>query len=99
MQSIHVLRSSTVLYMTLYSNSSLIQNFSLQVFTMEAMMRYLRVFNFLWRAKRIEYCLANMWREQTAQHRSLQTITGEHLSIDRVVISTIVYHRLGYFCH
>ena len=53
------------------------------------MMRYLRVFNFLWRAKRIEYCLANMWREQTAQHRSLQTITGETCLLIRVVVTCI----------
>lgn len=63
------------------------------VFTMEATMKYLRVFNFLWRAKRIEYCLANMWREQTAQHRALQTITELRSVLHQchLLISTMVH--------
>ncbi len=47
-----------------------------QVFTADAMLKYLRMFNFLWRGKRMEYCLANMWRNQTANHRTLSTIKG-----------------------
>lgn len=39
------------------------------------MLRYLRVFNLLWRAKRMEYCLANMWRDQTSNYRTLHTIS------------------------
>ena len=49
-----------------------------QVFTADAMLKYLRMFNFLWRGKRMEYCLANMWREQIANNRKLQTIKGIH---------------------
>ncbi len=45
-----------------------------QVFTAETMLCYLRVFNLLWRAKRMEYCLANMWRDQTSNYRALYTI-------------------------
>ena len=51
--------------------------FHLQVFTSETMLKYLRVFNLLWRAKRMEHCLANMWRDQMSHHRTLQTIPGE----------------------
>ena len=38
------------------------------VFTQDTMIFYLRIFNFLWRAKRMEYALANLWRQK--QHYS-----------------------------
>jgi gamma-tubulin complex component 3 len=44
------------------------------VFTAENMLKYLKVFNFLWRAKRVQYYLSHMWNEQTAHYRSLHTI-------------------------
>ena len=39
------------------------------VLTPAAMDRYLRIFNFLWRLKRVEYSLCNTWcRHMTATH-------------------------------
>ena len=46
------------------------------VFTAESMMIYLRVFNFLWRAKRMEYILAMMWKEQMANAKLLRSLPG-----------------------
>ena len=46
------------------------------VFTSEVMLQYLRVFNFLWRAKRMEHCLANMWRNQAAYYSLVDQIPG-----------------------
>ena len=46
------------------------------VFTQEVMLQYLRVFNFLWRAKRMEHCLANMWRNQAAYYAVVEQIPG-----------------------
>lgn len=39
------------------------------VFTPECMIMYLRVFNFLWRAKRMEYILALIWKNQMSNAR------------------------------
>ena len=47
------------------------------VFTSEVMLQYLRVFNFLWRAKRMEHCLANMWRNQAAYYSLVDQIPGQ----------------------
>ncbi|XP_065887804.1 gamma-tubulin complex component 3 homolog isoform X2 [Dysidea avara] len=44
------------------------------VFTQEVMLQYLRVFNFLWRAKRMEHCLTNMWRNQAAYYAVVEQI-------------------------
>ncbi len=44
------------------------------VFTPDCMFTYLRVFNFLWRAKRIEYILASIWKEQMFNARRLRSI-------------------------
>lgn len=43
------------------------------VFTPECMIMYLRVFNFLWRAKRMEYILAIIWKEQMAHAKLLRS--------------------------
>ena len=48
------------------------------VFTSEVMLQYLRVFNFLWRAKRMEHCLANMWRNQAAYYSLVDQIPGQY---------------------
>ena len=40
------------------------------------MLRYLQVFNFLWRGKRIEFILSGMWRNQMAYCRQLNNIPG-----------------------
>jgi len=44
------------------------------VFTTECMMMYLRVFNFLWRAKRMEYILAIIWKEQMENAKMLRSL-------------------------
>ncbi|KAL5004454.1 hypothetical protein ScPMuIL_017910 [Solemya velum] len=44
------------------------------VFTPESMIIYLRVFNFLWRAKRMEYILASVWKNQMCNARLLKAI-------------------------
>ncbi|XP_050408701.1 gamma-tubulin complex component 3 homolog [Patella vulgata] len=44
------------------------------VFTPESMILYLRVFNFLWRAKRMEYILAMIWKNQISYAKSLKSI-------------------------
>ncbi|KAL8625039.1 hypothetical protein ACOMHN_012048 [Nucella lapillus] len=41
------------------------------VFTPECMIMYLRVFNFLWRAKRMEYILAVIWKNQMSNARTV----------------------------
>ncbi|XP_033096143.1 gamma-tubulin complex component 3 homolog [Anneissia japonica] len=44
------------------------------VFTAECIIMYLRAFNFLWRAKRMEYILAQVWRGQMTYARMLKSI-------------------------
>ncbi|KAK2147394.1 hypothetical protein LSH36_555g02025 [Paralvinella palmiformis] len=44
------------------------------VFTPESMIIYLRVFNFLWRAKRMEYILAGIWKSQMSNARILKSM-------------------------
>ncbi|CAC5369535.1 TUBGCP3 [Mytilus coruscus] len=44
------------------------------VFTPECIIMYLRVFNFLWRAKRMEYILAMIWKNQISNARMLRAI-------------------------
>ena len=49
------------------------------VLTEQALSRYLRVFNFLWRLKRVEHTLASAWRKGMShvyQHKSLQQTFG-----------------------
>ena len=40
------------------------------------MIIYLRVFNFLWRAKRMEYILAGIWKGQMSNSRMLKSVPG-----------------------
>lgn len=47
-----------------------------QVFTRECMGHYLRVFNFLWRAKRMEYTLTDIWKGQMCNAKLLKTMPG-----------------------
>ena len=35
------------------------------------MILYLRIFNFLWRAKRMDYCLTGIWKRQMTDYRLL----------------------------
>ncbi|XP_006003777.1 gamma-tubulin complex component 3 [Latimeria chalumnae] len=44
------------------------------VFTRECMSHYLRVFNFLWRAKRMEYILTDIWKGQMCNAKLLKSI-------------------------
>lgn len=48
-----------------------------QVFTRECMSHYLRVFNFLWRAKRMEYILTDIWKGQMCNAKLLKSMPGE----------------------
>ncbi|XP_008425059.1 gamma-tubulin complex component 3 isoform X1 [Poecilia reticulata] len=44
------------------------------VFTRECMGHYLRVFNFLWRAKRMEYTLTDIWKGHMCNAKLLKTM-------------------------
>ncbi|KAI1885373.1 hypothetical protein AGOR_G00219470 [Albula goreensis] len=44
------------------------------VFTRECMSHYLRVFNFLWRAKRMEYTLTDIWKGQMCNAKLLKSM-------------------------
>ncbi|XP_072294508.1 gamma-tubulin complex component 3 [Eucyclogobius newberryi] len=44
------------------------------VFTRECMGHYLRVFHFLWRAKRMEYTLTDIWKGQMCNAKLLKTM-------------------------
>uniref|UniRef100_A0A8D0GVV7 Tubulin gamma complex component 3 n=1 Tax=Sphenodon punctatus TaxID=8508 RepID=A0A8D0GVV7_SPHPU len=46
----------------------------LQVFTRECMSHYLRVFNFLWRAKRMEYILTDIWKGHMCNAKLLKSM-------------------------
>ncbi|GJJ70814.1 gamma-tubulin complex component 3 [Entomortierella parvispora] len=44
------------------------------IFTPVAMHQYLKMFNFLWRLKRVEYALSSAWRRQTTSARAIRPI-------------------------
>lgn len=44
------------------------------VFTKESMERYLRLFNFLWRLKRLEHCLAVTWKRHNSHAARLRDL-------------------------
>ncbi|XP_018102678.1 gamma-tubulin complex component 3 homolog isoform X2 [Xenopus laevis] len=44
------------------------------VFTRECLSHYLRVFNFLWRAKRMEYILTDIWKGQMCNAKLLKSM-------------------------
>ena len=46
------------------------------VFNSECMMLYRRVFNFLWRAKRMEYILSSLWELNITYSKSLRSYIG-----------------------
>lgn len=48
------------------------------------MSHYLRVFNFLWRAKRMEYTLTDIWKGQMCNAKLLKTMPGMLLFISKV---------------
>ena len=47
-----------------------------KVFTPECTQMYLRIFNFLWRAKRMEYILTATWKTQMSYSRLLKSLPG-----------------------
>ncbi|KAF4522907.1 hypothetical protein B566_EDAN012065 [Ephemera danica] len=49
------------------------------IFTNEVTTKYLCLFNALWRAKRAEWVLSNLWKRQTTSARILQKIAAERL--------------------
>lgn len=50
---------------------------ALQVFTRECMSHYLRVFNFLWRAKRMEYILTDIRKGHMCNAKLLRAMPGK----------------------
>jgi len=48
---------------------------------------YLRVFNFLWRAKRMEYILAMIWKNQISNARTLRAIPGKAIRWHKTQLS------------
>lgn len=50
---------------------------SFQVFTRECMSHYLRVFNFLWRAKRMEYILTDIRKGHMCNAKLLRNMPGK----------------------
>ncbi|KAI8743613.1 gamma-tubulin complex component 3 homolog [Biomphalaria glabrata] len=63
------------------------------VFTPECKVMYLRVFNFMWRAKRMEYVLAQIWKNQMCSARQLKTIPelSPILHTCHMITSTMVH--------
>ncbi|XP_063067999.1 gamma-tubulin complex component 3 [Engraulis encrasicolus] len=71
------------------------------VFTRECMSHYLRVFNFLWRAKRMEYILTDIWKGQMCNAKLLKTmpeLSGE-LHQCHILASEMVHfiHQMQYY--
>ncbi|XP_041935624.1 gamma-tubulin complex component 3 [Alosa sapidissima] len=71
------------------------------VFTRECMSHYLRVFNFLWRAKRMEYILTDIWKGQMCNAKLLKSmpeLSGE-LHQCHILASEMVHfiHQMQYY--
>lgn len=47
------------------------------ILTPVAMHQYLKMFNFLWRLKRVEHALSSAWRRQTTSARAIRPILGK----------------------
>ena len=62
-----------------------------QVFTPEVILHYLRIFNFLWRAKRMEYCLTGIWKNQMSSSRFLQRLPGKDDSLNNLSINLFAF--------
>lgn len=71
------------------------------VFTRECMGHYLRVFNFLWRAKRMEYTLTDIWKGQMCNAKLLKTIPelSEAQHKCHILASEMVHfiHQMQYY--
>ncbi|CAG8441389.1 8353_t:CDS:10 [Ambispora leptoticha] len=71
------------------------------IFTPQVMEEYLRLFNFLWRLKRVEYELSDAWRRQTTGARNLAEI-GElkkDINSSRIVCNEMIHfvYQLQYY--
>ncbi|XP_067943881.1 gamma-tubulin complex component 3 homolog [Watersipora subatra] len=71
------------------------------VFTHDTMIFYLRIFNFLWRAKRMEYALANLWRLKQEYSRRLRGMSelDDLLHSAHVIASEMIHftQQIGYY--
>ncbi|KAF6035402.1 TUBGCP3 [Bugula neritina] len=71
------------------------------VFTSDTVIFYLRIFNFLWRAKRMEYALANLWRQKQQYSRMLRGMTelDDLLHSAHIIASEMIHftQQIGYF--
>ncbi|KAG0233932.1 Gamma-tubulin complex component 3 [Actinomortierella wolfii] len=71
------------------------------ILTPTAMHQYLRMFNFLWRLKRVEYALSSAWRQQTTGARALRPIQQlvPELHQCRIVCSEMIHfvYQLQYY--
>jgi len=71
------------------------------IFTQDTILNYLRIFNFLWRAKRMEYCLTGIWKNQMSSSRLLIKLpeVAPLLHISHCLEAEMVHfiHQMQYF--
>ncbi|KAG0332525.1 Gamma-tubulin complex component 3 [Podila horticola] len=71
------------------------------ILTPVAMHQYLKMFNFLWRLKRVEYALSSAWRRQTTSARAIRPILElvPELHHCRIVCSEMIHfvYQLQYY--
>ncbi|GES99979.1 gamma-tubulin complex component 3 homolog [Rhizophagus clarus] len=71
------------------------------IFTPQEMQRYLKLFNFLWRLKRVEHDLSSAWRRNTTSARSLYQIKEikKEINASRLVCSEMIHfvYQLQYY--
>ncbi|CAG8598062.1 10600_t:CDS:10 [Rhizophagus irregularis] len=71
------------------------------IFTPQEMQRYLKLFNFLWRLKRVEHDLSSAWRRNTTSARSLYQIKEikKEVNASRLVCSEMIHfvYQLQYY--
>ncbi|XP_065644166.1 gamma-tubulin complex component 3 homolog isoform X3 [Hydra vulgaris] len=71
------------------------------VFTPDVILQYLRIFNFLWRAKRMEYCLTGIWKNQMSNSRILyklpEMVPLLHLSHCLEAVMVHFINQMQYF--
>ncbi|XP_035006256.1 gamma-tubulin complex component 3 isoform X1 [Hippoglossus stenolepis] len=71
------------------------------LFTRDCMGHYLRVFNFLWRAKRMEYTLTDIWKGQMCNAKLLKTMPELNGALHQchILASEMVHfiHQMQYY--
>ncbi|KAF9434937.1 Gamma-tubulin complex component 3 [Entomortierella beljakovae] len=71
------------------------------ILTPIAMRQYLKMFNFLWRVKRVEYALSSAWRRQTTSARAIRPILElvPELHQCRIICSEMIHflYQLQYY--